>query len=150
MNQEKIMKRRMITAIILLIITLIALLVFIGLYIDETHRVQETYRKQFKTELGHAREEITSYLDSEGDHELRYRRIISYVSSANGFAFLIDDFTDEQKTINEINTCLMKYPQQMEGKLEELNAAFDDIISDLDKGYDKVDEIVASIDKLGH
>ena len=38
------MKNRMIRAIVLFIVTLIALLIFIGLYIDEKQRVQETYR----------------------------------------------------------------------------------------------------------
>lgn len=150
MNQERIMKRRMFTAIILWIVTLISLLVFIGLYIDETHKLQASYKKQYITELGHAKEELEHYLNSEGNFEERYRRITSYVSSANSFAFLIDDLNDKQKTINEINTCLIKYPEQMKGKMEELDKAFEDILADLDKGYEEADAIVASIDKLGH
>ena len=62
MNQEKIMKRRMIRAIVLFIFTFIAMLVFIGLYIDETKRTQETYVAQYKDNLMHVSEDITSYL----------------------------------------------------------------------------------------
>ena len=151
MNQEKIMKRRMITAIILWVITLIALLVFVGLYIDETHRVQETYRKQYKTEIGHAAKETELYIKNQGDLELRYRRITSYVTSANSYAFLIEDMKDDdQITMNEVNTCLIKYPEQMSGNMEELKQALDDIGADLDKGYDEAQAVVDSIDKLGH
>ena len=150
MNQEKIMKRRMISAIVLCIISLIALLVFIGLYVDETHRVQETYRKQYKVELGHAGKEIELYLANKGDVDHRYRRISSYVACADSYAFLIEGFSEEQKTINEVSTCLIKYPEQMSGKLEDLKTAFDDINADLDKGYEEAQAIVDSVDKLGH
>ena len=150
MNQEKIMKRRMISAIILWVLTLIALLIFIGLYIDETHRVQETYIKQYKVELGHASKEIELYIANKGDVDHRYRRISGYVACADSYAFLIDDFGEEQKTINEISTCLLKYPEQMSGKMEELKQAFDDIDADLDKGYEEAQAIVDSIDKLGN
>ena len=144
------MKRRMITAIVLLILTLIALLVFIGLYIDETHRVQETYRSQYKTELGHVSEEIAIYLEPEGDKDFIYKRISSYMSCADSFAFLINDFSDRQKTINTITTCLIKYPEQMPDKLEELKTAIDDILAGLDKGYDEIDAIVETIDLKGN
>lgn len=150
MNQEKIMKRKMVTAIILLVVTLIALVVFIALYIDETHRVQETYRKQYVTELKHASEEISFYLEPEGDHELIYRRVSSYVSSADSFAFLINDFSDRQKVINQLNTCLIKYPEQMQERMEEVKAAIDHIIEDLDKGYDELEEIIDGIDLKGN
>lgn len=151
MNQEKILKRRVLTFLILWIITLIGLLVFIGLYIDETKRVQETYRKQYKVELSHASKEIESYLLNEGDTELRYKRIMSYVTCANSYAFLIDEgFAEEQKVINEVNTCLIKYPEQMSTKLEDLKQAFDDIGADLDKGYEEAQAVVDSVDKLGY
>ncbi|MBR1862909.1 MAG: hypothetical protein IJ806_02320 [Ruminococcus sp.] len=149
MNQEKIMKRRMISAIILWIITLIALLVFVGLYIDETKRVQETYIKQYKTELSHAAKEMELYIENKGDLELRYKRISSYVSCAGSFAFLIEDQKKSQVVINEVNTCLIKYPVQMSGKMEELKTALEDMAADLDKGYEEAKAVVDSIDKKG-
>ena len=150
MNQEKIMKRRMITAIVLMLIAFIALAVFIGLYIDETRRVQETYRSQYMTELKHASEEIGFFLEPEGDHQLIYRRASSYVSSANSFAFLINDFADRQKVINELNTCLIKYPEQMQERMEEVKTAIDHIIEELDKGYDELEAVIGSIDLKGN
>lgn len=144
------MKRRMIRAIILFLITFIALLVFIALYIDETKRVQETYRKQFRTNLSHVVEDIDSYTNGEGDLELRYMRIVSDMSSANSFKFLLNDAEDEKKTVNEITTCLIKYPEQMKEKLPELKTVLSDILDDLDKGYDETAALVDSIDKQGH
>ncbi len=150
MNQEKLMKRRMIRAIILFIITFIALLVFIALYIDEKKRVQETYRKQYRTNLTKVIEDIDSYNKGEGDHELRYMRIVSDMSGANSFAFLIDGFDDKQIIINELTTCTMKYPEQMKEKLDDMRQALSDIIDDMDKGYEEAEAVVSSIDKKGY
>lgn len=150
MNQDKIMKRRMITAIGVAIVTLIALVIFIGLYVDETRRVQETYKKQYRTELRHVVEEIDIYQQAEGDHELVYKRIMTYMSNAGAFAFLIEDFSDKQIIINEISTLLIKYPVQMEPKLEDLKTAVNDILSDLDKGYDECRELFESIELKGN
>lgn len=150
MNQEKIMKRKMISAIVAWIITLVILVVFIGLYIDETHRVQETYRKQYLTDIQHASTEIGAYIENEGDLEHRYKRIIYYMSSADSFAFLLDDFTEKQIIINELTTCIIKYPEQMSTKMEETKAALDDIYAEHDKGYEAAKEIVDSVDKKGY
>lgn len=152
MTQEKLMKDRMIRAIVLFVITLIALLVFIGLYIDETHKVQETYRTQFNAYLEDTSDSINSYLTAEGDFPLRYRRILSGMSSANSFGFLLTNLTDEQKrTLNELQTCVMKYPDQMQEKqnLEAMLTAVTDIRQSLDKGFDEAADLVASIDKKG-
>ncbi len=150
MNQEKLMKKRMWTAIIMLIITFIALLVFIGLYVDETRRVQRTYRRQYRTELRHVSAEIEDYMNTEGGYDTRYSMIIGYMSSAASYAFLIDDLGEKQKIINELNTCLIKYPEQMEERLPEVKDAIDDILDDLDKGYDEAETIVGEINKKGH
>ncbi len=150
MNQEKIMKRRMVSAIILFIITLIALLIFIGLYVDERHRVQKTYRDQYMTEMRHVSGEIEGYLNTEGGYDTRYSMLIGYMSNAASYAFLLDDFSDKQKIINEVSTALILYPEQMSGKLTDLKQAVDDILDNLDKGYDEAAEIVASLDKKGH
>lgn len=152
MTQEKIMKRRMIRAIVLFVITLVALLIFIGLYIDETHRVQETYRTQFNSNLINASESIDSYLDAEGDFPLRYRRILSHISSANSFAFVMTGLTEDQKrSVNELHACLLKYPEQMQDpeRLKALKTAVNDMSQNLDKGFEETAEIVASIDKKG-
>ncbi len=144
------MKKRMWTAIIMFIITLIALLVFIGLYIDEKERVQKTYRSQYRTELRHVSGEIEGYLNTEGGYDTRYSMIIGYMSSASSYAFLIDGFEDKQKTINELNTCLIKYPEQMSERLPDVKNAIDDILDDLDKGYDEAAAIVSEINKKGN
>lgn len=153
MTQERIMKKRMIRAIVLLVIALIALLVFIGLYIDEKHRVQETYRTQFNSYLVKASGSIDSYMNAEGDLPLRYRRILSDISCAEGFAFQMTGLTEDQKrSFNELHACLLKYPEQMqqEEKLTAMRTAVTDMSQNLDKGFDEVADIVASIDKKGY
>ena len=152
-GQETLMKRRMISFIILFIITFIAMLVFIGLYVDETKRTQETYYIHYMADLGNVSEDVDSYLNAEGDKDLRYVRIISDMSSADSFGFLLDRLDEDKKrTINELNPCIMKYPEQMrtEEKLTELKKSLDDIISELDQGYDEAKSLVNSIDKQGH
>ena len=144
------MKRRMIRAIILFVITFIALLVFIALYIDETKHVQETYRRQYHTNLTKVSEDIQSYINGEGDWDLRYVRIISDMSAADSFAFLLEMPEKQKRTVNEITTCIMKYPEQMKEKLEELDKAINDMNAELDKGYDEAAAIVASVEKKGH
>ena len=144
------MKRRMISAIVLFLITFVALLVFIALYMDEVKRVQETYKKQYRTGLQDVITDIESYKNAEGDLELRYMRIVSDLSGANAFVFLIEDLDEEKKTINEVSTCLIKHPEQMKGKLDELETAINDILEDLDKGYDEAQALVDSVDKQGY
>jgi len=142
----------MISSIILFAITLVALLVFVGLYIDESRRTQETYYIQYTTNLSHVSEDIGSYQDAEGDLDFRYTRIISDMSSADSFAFLLDRLDDDRKkTVNELNACIMRYPEQMrtEAKLTELKKAVDDILAGLDQGYEEAQALVDSIDKQG-
>ena len=150
MNQDKIMKRRMITAIVLLIVTLIALVIFIALYVDESRRIQETYRRQYTTELRHVNEEIGIYLKSEGDLDFHYTRVLVYMANAGSYAFLIDNFTDKQIVVNEVSTALIKYPEQMKPKLQELQTAVTDILADLDKGYDELKTLFESINLKGN
>ncbi len=145
------MKRRMVSSIILFTITFVAMLVFVGLYIDETKRTQETYYVQYTTNLKHVSEDISSYLNAEGDKDFRYTRIVSDMSSANSFAFLLDRLSEEdKKAVNELNACIMKYPEQMPAKLGDMQKAVDDILAGLDKGYEEAQALVDSIDKLGH
>ena len=152
-SQESLMKRRMISAIILFVVTLVAMLVFVGLYIDETKRTQETYYVQYMANLSHVSDDVASYLDAEGDKDFRYVRLISDMSSANSFAFLLDRLSeDRKKTVNELNACIMRYPEQMqtEDKLTELKTAVDNIRDGLDNGYEEAQALVDSIDKQGH
>ena len=88
--------------------TLLALLIFIGLYVDQAQRVQETYRTQFTAHLDQTADAIDSYLNADGDLPLRYRRILSNFSVADSFAFLMDGLTDDQKTaVNGLLACLI-------------------------------------------
>ncbi|MBR4361713.1 MAG: hypothetical protein IKP42_03085 [Ruminococcus sp.] len=141
----------MVSSIILFTITFVAMLVFVGLYIDETKRTQETYYVQYTTNMKHVSEDISSYLNAEGDKDFRYTRIVSDMSSANSFAFLLDRLSEEdKKAVNELNACIMKYPEQMPAKLGDMQKAVDDILAGLDKGYEEAQALVDSIDKLGH
>ena len=146
------MKNRAIRMTVLFIITLVTLFVCIGLYIDETRRVQETYRIQFNAHLTQAADSINSYLDAEGDYPLRYRRILSNISSADSFAFLLDGMTEEQKkAVNELHAALLKYPEQMQEKerMEQMLEAVNDMRNNLDKGYEEAAAVVDSLDLKG-
>ena len=147
------MKKRMIRAFILFGITFLALLIFIGLYVDETRRVQETYRAQFNANLAHTSDSVEAYLNGDGDWGLKYRRILSDMSSADSFAFLLKNLSEQQKiTVNELHTCLLKYPEQMQEqeRLEALQQAVTDLQSNLDKGFEEADALIATIDRKGH
>lgn len=123
---------------------------FIGLYIDETKRTQETYYTHYRSNLSHVAEDIDSYINGDGAYEFRYMRIVNDMGSADSFAFLIDRLDDEKKTINELNACVLKYPEQMQEKLPEMKKAIEDILADLDEGYEEAQALVDSIDKQGN
>ena len=72
------------------------------------------------------------------------------MSCAASFAFLIEGYEEKQVVINQINTALIKYPVQMKPKMNEVKEAVDDILSDLDKGYDKLKEIVDGLELKGN
>ena len=60
--------------------------------------------------------------------------------------------TDDQKrTVNELQTCMMKYPEQIQKKetLEDIRTAVTDMSQNLDKGYDEAAKVVDSINKKG-
>ena len=94
-------------------------------------------------------EDIHSYQNADGDFELRYRILVADMSSANSFAFLLDDFTERQKSINGLYTVVIKYPEQTQKRIDEVEVIFADLTANLDKGYDEMDEFVASIDLKG-
>ena len=152
MGQEFIMKKKMIRAIIIAIIAIIALLVFIALYVDEKRRVQETFVARYKSCLQTVSEDIQFYLNMEGDGDLtfKYNHITADMNSVYSFSFLIDDFEEQQKSMNALYSAFLRYPQQMKEKLPEAKQAIDDIIANLDKGYDEVDAIVDSLNLKGY
>ena len=150
MNQEKIMKAKMITAIVIAIAALIASFIFAGLYYDQRKLNQLTYIEQYETNIAQAAEELDRFNENKTDYDLHYNMAISDLGAARAMIFLVDGKTDEQKAINEIHYCFVKYPDQMRDKFVESAQAFHDIADHLDKGYDEVREIVDSVDRLGN
>lgn len=150
LGQEFIMKRKMVGAIVALIFTLAVLAVFIALYIDETHRVQDTYYAQFHKCLETTIADIESYNGAEADFEFRYRRVVADMSSVNSFSFLLNGNEEHKKTVNELYTAFLKYPEQMSSKMEEAKTALEDMHANLDKGYDEADELIKSLDLKGY
>lgn len=150
MNQEKIMKARMITAYVISIFAVAALCIFIALFIDEKGKTRRTYKLQYMKNLESACREIESYQNTGKDYDLHYSMILSDIGSARTLVFLIDDYSEErQKTINEFHYCLVKYPEQMSEKLDDALIAMSDITDNLDKGYEELDKLLQPIDKLG-
>ena len=145
------MKRKMITAIIWSIILLIALIVFIGLFVDKTKENQQRYKDQYLRSMSDAADEIDVYLKTKIDYEMHYNMVLSDLGAARSFIFLVEDeeWTDRQKTVNELHYCLVKYPDQMKNKLEDVSNALKDVYDNLDKGYDEMNAIVDSVDKMG-
>lgn len=154
MGQEYIMKKKVIRTVVALVITVIALAIFIALYVDETRRVQETYRAQYLTCVEAVITDIDSYQNAEADYDFRYRRIVADMNSVSSFAFLLqsEDFEEKKKTVNELYTVFLKYPQQMQeaDKMAAARTALEDIYANLDKGYEEAQALVDSIDKKGY
>ena len=150
------MKRKMITAIIWSFIMLIALLVFIGLYIDKSKEITDRFRSQYKQSIADAADEIDTYLDTKVDYDMHYKMLISNIGAARSFIFLLEEdddkknnMTENQKAVNELHYCLVKYPEQMETKIEDVSKALHDVYDNLDKGYDEMRAIVDSVNKMG-
>lgn len=150
MNQEDIMKAKMITAIVVAAAAIAAIFVFAGLYLDQRQKNRLEYIEQFEQNLTLAAEEIDVYSEKKVDYDLHYNMVISDLGAARAMIFMVDDYTEKQKIINEIHYCFIKYPEQMKDKLDDAAKAFHDIADHLDKGYDEVKAITDSIDKLGN
>lgn len=150
MNQEKIMKAKMITAILIAALSLIAIFVFAGLYFDQRQKNRLEYIGQFEENISEAAEEIDKYIEKNTDYDLHYNMVLSDIGAARAMIFMVDDYTEKQKIINEIHYCFIKYPEQMKDKLPEVSQAFHNIADHLDKGYDEVQLIIDSVDKLGN
>ena len=149
-GQEYLMRQKMLRAIVLAVVLAIALVVFIALYVAERHRIQETYRLKYQKALIDVAADVDSYRNADGDFELRYRMIVADMATANSFAFLLDDFTEQQKSVNGFYTVIIKYPQQSRERMDEIAAIFADLNANLDKGYTEMDEFVESINLKGY
>ena len=149
MNQEKIMKAKMVTAIFIALAAVIAVFVFAGLYFDQRRINRLEYIDQYENNILLAAEEIDKYNEKQTDYDLHYNMVLSDLGAARSIIFLIDDYTEKQKIINELHYCFVKYPNQMREKLDDSSKALHDIADHLDKGYDEAKEIVDSINKLG-
>lgn len=146
----------MIAAIIWSFIMLIALLVFIGLYIDKSKEITDRFRSQYKQSIADAADEIDTYLDTKVDYDMHYKMLISNIGAARSFIFLLEEdddkknnMTENQKAVNELHYCLVKYPEQMKTKIEDVSKALHDVYDNLDKGYDEMRAIVDSVNKMG-
>lgn len=149
MNQEKIMKAKMVTAIFIALAAVVAVFVFAGLYFDQRRMNRLEYIDQYENNILLAAEEIDKYNEKQTDYDLHYNMVLSDLGAARAIIFLIDDYTEKQKIINELHYCFVKYPNQMREKLDDSSKALHDIADHLDKGYDEAKEIVDSINKLG-
>ena len=149
MNQEKIMKAKMVTAIFIALAAVVAVFVFAGLYFDQRRINRLEYIDQYENNILLAAEEIDKYNEKQTDYDLHYNMVLSDLGAARSIIFLIDDYTEKQKIINELHYCFVKYPNQMRDKLDDSSKALHDIADHLDKGYDEAKEIVDSINKLG-
>lgn len=149
MNQEKIMKAKMVTAIFIALAAVVAVFVFAGLYFDQRRINRLEYIDQYENNILLAAEEIDKYNEKQTDYDLHYNMVLSDLGAARAIIFLIDDYTEKQKIINELHYCFVKYPNQMREKLDDSSKALHDIADHLDKGYDEAKEIVDSINKLG-
>ena len=149
MNQEKIMKAKMVTAIFIALAAVVAVFVFAGLYFDQRRMNRLEYIDQYENNILLAAQEIDKYNEKQTDYDLHYNIVLSDLGAARSIIFLIDDYTEKQKIINELHYCFVKYPNQMREKLDDSSKALHDIADHLDKGYDEAKEIVDSINKLG-
>ena len=119
MNQENIMKAKMITAIVIAILSLFAIFVFARLYFDQRQNNRLEYIAQFEESISQAAEEIDKYIEKKTDYDLHYNMVISDLGAARAMIFMVDDYTEKQKVINEIHYCFIKYPEQMKEKLPD-------------------------------
>lgn len=150
MNQEKIMKAKMITAILIAVLSLIAIFVFAGLYFDQRQKNRLEYIGQFEANISEAADEIDKYIEKKTDYDIHYNMVISDIGAARAMIFMVDDYSEKQKIINEIHYCFIKYPEQMKDKLPEVSQAFHNIADHLDKGFEEAELITESVDKLGN
>ena len=143
----------MVIAIVLMLVSMIVMVVFIGLFVDATRSVQKTYREKFQANVAATIQAVDSYLNDTNNMDFRYRRIVSDMAGADCFCFLLENLTEEQKiAVNELRSAFILYPQQMGDKtrLGEVRQALSDINDNLDKGFEEAKAVVDAIDKKGH
>ena len=143
------MKMKMVSAIIIAIAAIVVAFIFGGLYYDQKKQNRLEYIDKYEDNISQAAKEIDTYLEKKTDYDIHYNMILSDLGAARSLIFLVDDYTDKQKPVNELHYCFVKYPEQMKEKLKETSKALKDISANLDKGYKEAQEIVDSIDKKG-
>lgn len=150
MNQEKIMKTKMTIALVMAILAIICSIILAGMYSDERVKTQVTFRDKYAQNLEYAYNEINTYLETKKDLPLHYNMVLSDVGAARTLIFVIENISEEKQTIvNTFHYSLVKYPDQMQEKLEDIAQALYDVSGNLDKGYDEMKQITDSIDLLG-
>ena len=111
MNQDKIMKRKMMIAIIVCILSLIGLFVFAGLYSNEKKNTQRTYYNIYIKNMEEACDEVSTYLQNGKDLEMHYNVLLSDVGTARNMIFELENISEKkQKQVNTFYYCLVKYP----------------------------------------
>ena len=150
MGQEYLMRKKMWRAVVIAVLLGIALIVFVALYMSERQVVQATYQLNYAKSLEIMLYDIDNYRNADGDLDLRYRMILSDASAASSFGFLIEDFDDEQKAMNELYTVLLKYPEQSQKRMEEIEVLISDVLETKDDAYKHIEEFVLDIDKKGY
>lgn len=148
-GQEYLMKRKVVRSVILAIITMVALAVFIALYLDEKKKVQQTYQKQYELTLKTVLDDIESYKNADGDLDFRYRRLTADMNTAASFLFLLDEHEEEKKAIQGLYTVLLRYPKQGAERLDNIKEAIEHVLDGVDKGYEEVLAIVDGVNKKG-
>ena len=149
-GQEYIMKKKMWRAIILFLLTLIALIVFIALFINEKQTVQETYRKQYRRAVTNLGASIDDYQNADANDDLWYRMIVSDAADMKSFIFLIDEMEEEQKSINGLYTTILKYPEQSKKRMKEIRELVQNLEDANGDAYDKINEFVDTIELKGY
>ena len=66
------------------------------------------------------------------------------------FSFLMDSQLDVHKSINELYTVFLMYPEQMDKRMAEIRKILEDINTAENDAYDKLQEFIESIDKKGN
>ena len=82
MNQEKIMKAKMVTAIFIALAAVVAVFVFAGLYFDQRRINRLEYIDQYENNILLAAQEIDKYNEKQTDYDLHYNMVLSDLGAA--------------------------------------------------------------------
>ncbi len=145
------MKRRWEITLVLVGILVIGLLLFIKLYVDETHETLRQYNTVFTKNITDAQDILKDYSEETFDAETKYATASTQIGIAREMLFLADAQEERQVSMNELYYAFVKYPQQMPEYCPQVAQAFEQINSGQEEqGYEAIDNVVAHIDKLGY